>query len=110
MSDLFKKLVSGINPPANSRREWFSVPANHQYQGYVRITNLGTEKATYRLAGVAWAGSIPTTKDYEAYNTNIGPGDIHDLTMDLNELETLVVWASSSNVVFNYRGLDIDAD
>jgi hypothetical protein len=108
VADSYGKLVTGIKPPASELTEWFSVPADHKFQGYVRITNIGVA-ATYRIAGVTGTGVSVTSKDYEVYDTELRVGDIHDLTMDLNELETLVVWASTVNVTFNFRGLDIDA-
>lgn len=107
MADSFKKLVSGVNPASTTLTEWFSVPANHEYQGYVRVTNLGSVASTYRIAGVSGTGVSPTSADYEAYDTELEEGEIHDLTFDLAELETLVVYADSANVSFNYRGLDI---
>ena len=112
MSDSFKKLVPGINPAATTLTEWFSVPADHEYQGYIRVAHVGSSGSgttTFQLAGVTGTGISPVTADYEAYNTTLEEGDIHDLTMDLEELETLVVYADSGNVSFNYRGLDIDA-
>ena len=112
MSDSFKKLVSGINPAATTLTEWFSVPAAHEYQGYVRVAHVGTAGSgttSFRLAGVSGTGVTPGLEDYEMYNTELEEGEVHDLTMDLTELETLVVYADSANVSFNYRGLDIDA-
>jgi hypothetical protein len=111
MADSFKKLVSGINPLATTSTEWFSVPADHEYQGYVRVAHVGSSGSgttSYQLAGVAGTGVTPGMEDYEAYNTSLEEGEIHDLTMDLTELETLIVYADSANVSFNYRGLDID--
>lgn len=108
MADSFKKLVTGVNPLATTLTEWFSVPTGHEYQGYVRIANLGSVATTYRIAGVSGTGVSPVSADYEAYDTTLEEGEIHDLTMDLSALETLVVYASSANVAFNYRGLDID--
>jgi hypothetical protein len=112
MADKFKKLVAGINPAATTSTEWFSVPADHEYQGYVRVSHVGSSGSgttSFRLAGVSGTGVAVTGADYESYNTVLEEGDIHDLTMDLAELETLVVYAESANVSFNYRGLDIDA-
>jgi hypothetical protein len=106
MADTFKKLVNGkVGAVANA--EWFSVPASTQYQGYVRVSNTGAA-ATYRIAGVAATGTVPTTADYEAYDVDLEVGDVHDLTMDLNALETLVIQSSTTDVVFNFRGLSID--
>lgn len=112
MADSFKKLVDGINPVATTLTEWFSVPEDHEYQGYIRVSHVGSSGSgttSFRLAGVSGTGVSPTAADYEAYNTELEEGDIHDLSMDLTELETLVVYADSGNVSFNYRGLDIDA-
>ena len=109
MVDSFKKLVPGINPLAATLTEWFSVPAGHEFQGYVRISNLGATEIIVRTAGVSGTGVAPTNKDYEAYNTTLSEGDIIDMTMDLSALETLVVYSDSANAVFNFRGLDIDA-
>ena len=112
MADSFKKLVAGINPLATALTEWFSVPAGHEYQGYVRVAHVGTAGSgttSFRLAGVSGTGVTPVLADYELYNTELEEGDVHDLTMDLSALETVVVYADSANVSFNYRGLDIDA-
>ena len=111
MADSFKKLVDGINPAATTLTEWFSVPADHEYQGYVRVAHVGSSGSgttSFRLAGVSGTGLTPGTEDYELYNTELCEGDLYDITMDLTELETLIVYADSANVSFNYRGLDID--
>lgn len=108
MADEFGKLVDGVNPVIATDTEWFSVPTDHQYQGYVRVVNFGATDATYRIAGVSGAGVAVADKDIEAYATEIRAGDIHDLTMDMDSLETLVVYASTASIAFNYRGLDID--
>jgi len=111
MPDSFKKLVSGVNPAATTLTEWFSVPADHEYQGYVRVAHVGSSGSgttSFRLAGVSGTGVSPILADYELYNTELEEGEVHDLTMDLASLETIVVYADSANVSFNFRGLDIE--
>lgn len=107
MADSFKKLIPGVNPAALISTEWFSVPEGHEYQGYVRVSYSGTTEARYQIAGVTGTGVTPVAADWEVY-ANLDDGEVHDLTMDLAEFETLVVYASSADVAFNYRGLDID--
>ena len=108
MADSFKKLIPGINPIASAETEWFSVPSGHEYQGYVRVVNIGATATSYRIAGVSGPGAPPSDADWEAYDTDPEVGEVHDLTMDLGPLEALVVYAGSADVAFNYRGLDID--
>ena len=109
MPESFGKLVDGINPAATTLTEWFSFLAGHEYQGYVRVVNIGASDATFRIAGVSGTGVAVVSADYEGHTTDLEVGTIIDLTFDLGELETLSVWASTANVTFNYRGLDLSA-
>lgn len=107
MADTFKKLVTGIKPGASSLVEWFAVPSGFEYQGTIRVSNVGASVGTYRIAGVNNTGIVPADHDYEAYNTEIETGEIHDLTFDLGGGEAVLVYSDTGDVVFNFRGLSI---
>jgi len=111
MADSFGKLVSGINPTTGSgTEEWFSVPAGHQYQGYIRVTHIGasgTAESEYKIYGLAATGDSVTDADLERVGF-LNPGDVDDFTFDMGPGETLSVGSDSANITFNYRGLDIN--
>jgi len=109
MADEFKKLVPGINPNTTTV-EWFTVPAGHQYQGYVRATfnaSSGAATSEYIIHGLSSSGASTTNLNMEVKKT-ISYGDVAYHNFDMGPGEALSITSSSDRITFNYRGLDID--
>jgi len=111
MSDEFKQLVTGINPTSGTgTTEWFAVPANHQYQGYVRATfnaSSGSATSEYKIYGLSSSGAATTNINLEARN-ELDYGDFAYHNFDMGPGEVLSVGSDSDRITFNFRGLDID--
>jgi len=98
---------TALNPAATTETEFIVCPVGHEYTGTVRICNIGTVSADYRLAHTPVAGAA-NSEDWDAYDTELEPGETDDLTMEMAAGETLRVYASNSNFSFKFSGMDID--
>ena len=61
MSDLFDKIVAGVNPSADTETEWFTVPTNHSYTGTIRFSHVGssgTGACVFGLTECSATGSV----------------------------------------------------
>ena len=111
MADRFKKLVPGINPTSGAgTTEWFIVPDNRQYQGYVRVAfnaSAGSAVSEYSIYGLSSSGAATTNANLEAKNS-LDYGDFAYHNFDMGPGEALAVGTDSDRITFNFRGLDID--
>jgi hypothetical protein len=96
-------IQTALNPAATTETEWIVCPAATEYIGTVRICNVDTVAITYRLAHTPATGAA-SSEDWDIYDTELEPGEVDDITMEMKVAETLRVYASTANVSFKYSG------
>lgn len=92
-----------LNPVATAETEWIVCPTATEYIGTVRVCNVDSVTITYRLAHTPSTGAA-SIEDWDIYDTELEPGEVDDITIEMGAGETLRVYASTSNVSFKYSG------
>lgn len=100
-------LGQALNPAVDTETEFIVVPADHEYTGTVRVCNTGNVSVFYRVAHTPVSGAA-NIEDWDAYEVELGVGEVDDITMEMGPGETLRVQASSGDVSFKFSGMDID--
>ncbi len=111
MSDVFDKLVPGLNPSASVNTEWFVVPSDNEYLANIKVAHTGsagTGSTKYSLAVVSSSGASPTKADWQPFNAVLEEGEMYDVTYEIGPGKAVVVNVDSVNVSFNVSGLDIN--
>lgn len=94
---------TALAPAAITETEWIVCPSNTEYIGTVRVCNTDSVSVTYRLAHTPTTGAA-STEDWDIYDTELEPGEVDDITIEMRDGETLRVYASTANVAFKYTG------
>lgn len=97
---------TALSPAATTETEWIVCPADTEYIGTVRVCNVDSVSITYRVAHTPLAGAA-STEDWDIYDTELEPGEVDDITIEMGAGETLRVYASTANVSFKYTGQTI---
>lgn len=99
--------IASLCPSSTNEAQFYAVPASTEIDGVLRITNIGSESASYRIAHTT-AGhgdNAADADDWVVYNKIIVPTDTHEISIHANATETIRVKASVANiVVFHLSG------
>jgi hypothetical protein len=103
------KVLGQISPSATTATTAYTVPSNTETViSTITICNRSASAVTYRIA-IRPDGEALADKHYIAYDSSISANDTVALTLGitLNQLDVITVYASSTNLSFNFFGSEI---